>query len=413
MCLFPKKSIDNYVPYYKCGKCPECLSQKASHWASRAYYQSLESKHAFMCTLTYNNKIYERGRVVGESLPSQLKVDVRDCQLFFKRLRKAFPNNKIKYLITAEYGSRTHRPHYHAIIFGLKLVDIVPYKKSKRGNKIYISRTLEKIWQHGICTVDSINITPSIVRYCTKYCVKDSGNDDTFMLVSQGIGVNEMLRRFTGKPYVIEGRSYPIPRIVWQQYIARKYKYFYKQGDTLLPFDYRYRNREHPDYELFRDLRILYSRVRNSDSVYQAYINSFEKKPYKSVFERLSALDDRKYNFYKAKAFIALQNAYKYPVSCPRDKKQTTLYKFLYNRALKNDWMRGSFVSLHSQISKQVARLAAMPCHIAASDTKRQHPYDLLLQKDYVFRVVDDRMTRAEFAFYCKNGYKSSNWLFN
>lgn len=60
-------------------------------------------------TLTYSD----------EYLPPNSSLRKTDLQKFFKRLRKNLLGRKIKYYACGEYGSRTNRPHYHAIIFGL------------------------------------------------------------------------------------------------------------------------------------------------------------------------------------------------------------------------------------------------------------------------------------------------------
>jgi hypothetical protein len=42
----------------------------------------------------------------------------RDLQLFFKRLRKAYPDVKLRYFACGKYGEQFARPHYHVILFG-------------------------------------------------------------------------------------------------------------------------------------------------------------------------------------------------------------------------------------------------------------------------------------------------------
>lgn len=234
MCFFPLPNTDyKSIAYRKglhafdCGKCPECLGKKSNSWALRAVMQSKISMNCCMITLTYDSFVYDKnGNIIGEQLHLR-KVDKSDCQKFIKRLREYFHRKKnvdnIKYLLTAEYGKRTGRPHYHCILFGVKFDDLIFHKKSSRGNKIYRSPTLEKLWKHGICTVDSKNVNASIAKYCTKYCVKDSGNDDTFMLASHSLGLEQMLKEFNGHSYIIDGKEYPIPRIVWQAYITTKH----------------------------------------------------------------------------------------------------------------------------------------------------------------------------------------------
>lgn len=235
MCLFPQGSIQRRIGKYsyniecECGACPECMQKKSRVWALRCAMQSLVSV-GFMCTLTYDDfERDENGRIIGEKKKdySNMCVSKRDCQLFIKRFRKHFAGSKksnIKYLLTAEYGDRTGRPHYHALFFGVMLSDLIPYKKSKRGNQIYMSNTLTKIWNNGICTVDCINLNTAVASYCTKYCSKNNGrSSDTFMLFSRDIGTQKLLEKFNGKSYIVDGREYPIPRTIWHKIIAERY----------------------------------------------------------------------------------------------------------------------------------------------------------------------------------------------
>lgn len=233
MCLFSfanktsLKALVKGVEKFECGGCPECLQKKSRLWALRC---GMEAKNniGFMCTLTYDT--YKNGKD-GEENPvdPNLPLSKAHAQRFIKRLRKHFSGKTIKYLLSAERGKKTHRAHYHALIFGVQFDDLRFYKKSARGNIIYKSPTLEKIWagdkEHngGICTVDCVNPSVQVARYCTKYCAKDSGIDDTFMLFSRGIGDKELLKRFNGRSYWIDGREYSIPRQIWQKVIEKKY----------------------------------------------------------------------------------------------------------------------------------------------------------------------------------------------
>lgn len=218
------------VEFFECGACPECLQKKSRKWALRCGMQAKVSP-GVMVTLTYDSYKYANGKPTTEENPTDptIPLSKKHCQDFIKRLRKwhaKSSNKKVYYLLTAERGKRTNRAHYHALLFNVTFDDIVKYKKSSRGNIIYKSQTLEKLWTHGICTVDCINLTAKTARYCTKYCAKDSGVDDTFMLFSHGIGEEELLKRFDGKSYWIDGREYSIPREIWQKYVESKYNLF-------------------------------------------------------------------------------------------------------------------------------------------------------------------------------------------
>lgn len=229
MCLLPypnywfkSKAYKMGITEYKCGHCPECLAERAKKWTLRCLAEA-ENNVGMMLTLTYDQYIRDsRGNIVGETVADRC-VDKSDCQKFIKRLRYHYPNNNIKYMITAEYGERTGRPHYHAIIFGLQFEDVAFYKKSKRGNIIYTSHKLFEIWGNGICTVDSINITGKIARYCTKYCAKDGRSKDTFMLFSRDIGKKALVDKFNFLRYHYDGRKYSIPRNILVQELERRY----------------------------------------------------------------------------------------------------------------------------------------------------------------------------------------------
>lgn len=329
MCFFPKKlNITDSFGNEKliecgCGICPECLKRKSRQWALRCYYESLESP-AMMITLTYDEFVRTKGgRIIGERLHANgTKCEKKHIQDFVKRLRKYITtkvdkNIRIKYLATAEYGKTTHRAHYHMIIFGYTFQDLVFHKYSKRGHKIHRSQKLYDLWTHGICTVDCINITPAVAQYCTKYCSKDNGkqDDDTFMLYSRGIGLNGLLKNFNGFRYIIEGMDYPIPRLIWQKVIISKYQYQddfamnYVTGE-LLPFSFKYRGKEYGEIDdpvriFYRKGNRLARKLRDDDPLYRDYVTFWESKTNAllvqkpSIRERIKALDDQKYHFYK------------------------------------------------------------------------------------------------------------------
>lgn len=324
MCMFPIPNTDfdglaykKGVKYFDCGACPECLHKRASVWALRCVYESKAHVSNCMVTLTYDNFVRnDKGEIIGETpVNPNLKVNQRDVQLFFKRLRKWYSkvsNEKIKYLCSAEYGSRTHRAHYHCILFGVRFPDLSFYKKSKRGNPIYMSKTLLKLWNHGICTVDSINVQSAVARYCTKYCCKQR-SDRTFMLTSQRIGLDKLCEKFNGRSYFIDGVEHPVPRVVWEEYICNKYA-----GSPLL-FSPKYVNKTWDSmcsgvYDRFCALRRAYRYIRDNDPLYISYLDYWKSKgeQFNSVLPdvraRIQLLDDRKYHYYKVAALKCYSN---------------------------------------------------------------------------------------------------------
>lgn len=132
-----------------CGQCVGCRLEYSRQWANRCMLELAYHDSAYFVTLTYNDshvpKTLYGDQGTGE-VRCALTLRKRDVQLFFKRLRKAFPDCKIRYYLAGEYGGKTHRPHYHAIIYGLKLDDLVFYKRSDQNYRYFTSQSLQDAW---------------------------------------------------------------------------------------------------------------------------------------------------------------------------------------------------------------------------------------------------------------------------
>lgn len=90
-----------------CGGCLGCRTTRAQHWALRCRLEALEHKQTCVTTLTYSD----------EHLPPYLSK--HHFQLWMKRLRKAH-QAKLRFFGCGEYGEENGRPHYHAILFGVR-----------------------------------------------------------------------------------------------------------------------------------------------------------------------------------------------------------------------------------------------------------------------------------------------------
>lgn len=157
-----------------CGKCVDCRLQHSRMWANRcmmelAYYDPCE---CWFITLTYDN---EHLPDVGSSVFAGTLVK-EDLQKFWKRLRRNAEYHgdpaRIRYFACGEYGTGTSlfRPHYHAILYGFPLVDIVPWGKSKSGNMLFRSNKLEEIWNKGIVAISPV--TWDTCAYTARYVMK-------------------------------------------------------------------------------------------------------------------------------------------------------------------------------------------------------------------------------------------------
>ena len=155
-----------------CGKCSGCRLQRSREWANRCMLELEYHKSSYFVTLTYDDGHvpihYYSDPETGEALPSMSLVK-RDFQLFMKRLRKKFGEG-IRFFASGEYGSQTFRPHYHAIIFGLVLDDLVPYKRSAQGFQYFNSASLQEVWPNGFAVVAPV--TWETCAYTARYVMK-------------------------------------------------------------------------------------------------------------------------------------------------------------------------------------------------------------------------------------------------
>ncbi len=149
----PSGETTNQVP---CGKCFICLSRRQRGWTFRLSEEAKVSSSCSFLTFTYdenNVPLSEHG------LPT---LDKTHFQKFLKRLRKKsaayYDAHNIKYYACGEYGTETHRPHYHAIMFNLP------------PELIQSPAEIEKTWAQGICDVATGNI--KTMHYVTKYIMK-------------------------------------------------------------------------------------------------------------------------------------------------------------------------------------------------------------------------------------------------
>lgn len=180
----PLEDVSKVPPEYlmklPCGQCVGCRIQYSRQWADRCMLELQYHDSAYFVTLTYDDKHVPRSYYpdpkTGEAFTS-LTLQKRDFQLFMKRLRRHFENDKIRFFMSGEYGSQTFRPHYHAILFGLHLDDLLLYKQSPQGFAYYNSPSLQKCWSdpetgepYGFAVV--AEVTWETCAYTARYVMK-------------------------------------------------------------------------------------------------------------------------------------------------------------------------------------------------------------------------------------------------
>lgn len=155
------------VQHIPCGQCIGCRRDDQIQWSVRVVHEAMAWDWCWFLTFTFSD----------EHLPDSGSVSRRDVQLLFKRLAKAaksaglLEGPGVRRFGNAEYGTHTQRAHYHAIVFGLALNDLKPWKKNERGEQMWTSAFLDGVWGKGRVVVGLV--TPDSAAYVAGYTVRD------------------------------------------------------------------------------------------------------------------------------------------------------------------------------------------------------------------------------------------------
>lgn len=255
-----------------CNKCPECIRRRASQWIFRLKQEDKISTSAYFVTLTYDPQY------VPITPNGFMTLDKPEVQRFFKRLRKAHPNVKLKYYLAAEYGSTYKRPHYHIILFNADEKLIAPN------------------WQLGY--VDIASVSGASIGYVTGYINKgkiipEHKRDDRqpeFSLMSKGLGQNylneDTIRYHHEDPdrfYVVESGNSKIsmPRYYRDKIYTEQQRESYAK--TILPIIDQQEQQRIRDYILRFGSLDGYTRSKE-EAIKQRYENHFKKENLKRGF---------------------------------------------------------------------------------------------------------------------------------
>jgi len=232
-----------------CGRCIGCRLDRARTWSVRISHEaSLYDSNLFV-TLDYAPK----------HLPASLSLEYPDFQWFMKRLRKELdgasvaPDGRrpIRFFCAGEYGSKFQRPHWHAILFNLRMEDRVRFQ-----NGTYRSELLETLWGKGNAVIGEV--TPRSAAYVAGYTLSKvygrpeayedvvnlrtgelSARRPEFVVMSRrpGIGFWWWKRYaadlFPADHAIQEGKAYKVPRYYWNR--------FREEGDPSVVEEVAYR----------------------------------------------------------------------------------------------------------------------------------------------------------------------------
>lgn len=166
-----KRPFRKAVMEFGCGQCLPCRINRQRTWVARLQLELLKSPFSCFVTLTYND----------DHLPKNGHLNKRHAQLWLKRLREKITPRTLRYFLVGEYGERTWRPHYHAIIYGVDSAE---------------SSLISSTWTLGFVLVGTAE--PASMSYVSGYVTKkmtkatDSrleGRPPEFCLMSRRPGI--------------------------------------------------------------------------------------------------------------------------------------------------------------------------------------------------------------------------------
>jgi hypothetical protein len=182
-CLTPsvKKKRINGVDHefrHPCGKCDHCTRTKATQWKARILLEALEHQYISFVTFTLNEIHYKT-------------LEKEDAQRLLKRLRKSAEKagyRDIRYYLVKEYGSRTGREHFHAIIYG------VPFTEQHVFEEAWSTYNRTRKKRDSLGFVHAREFTDARAGYIVKYTTKflrtpnesASNRSPEFALMSRG-----------------------------------------------------------------------------------------------------------------------------------------------------------------------------------------------------------------------------------
>lgn len=128
---FLRNTHDTHIQV-PCGHCSQCVSMRQMWFVQRVQMESFRS-HLFMLTLTYQDSALHYTDCGDYHIAYP---DYTDVQKMLKRIRKRV--NGLRYWFVSEYGTKSFRPHFHAIL----ALD----KDLNKESVINLEQTLQKVF---------------------------------------------------------------------------------------------------------------------------------------------------------------------------------------------------------------------------------------------------------------------------
>lgn len=169
------ENLSKYSLRVPCGQCVGCRLDYSRQWAIRCMHESQLYDDNCFITLTYNDKF----------LPKNGSLNYDHWTKFMKRLRFKFSDIKIRFYMGPEYGEKSGRPHYHALLFNFDFPDKVLFS-IRNEFRLYVSELLNSLWScpktgesYGFASVGSVTFESA--AYVARYMMKKVKGDDKLL----------------------------------------------------------------------------------------------------------------------------------------------------------------------------------------------------------------------------------------
>lgn len=275
-------SKDNIIKL-PCRQCINCAMKKAREWSMRNCLEArdFDDDQKWFLTLTYDNDNVNKVNKVNSLSHS-------DITNFMKKLRSYFKDDKIRFFASGEYGSKTYRPHYHIILYGITFKNSsfeFLYSKKSGDKTFYYYRNdiIQKLWDKGITVI--CNFDDAEASYVSQYTTKKLNNyKNPYYYLKEKKIIPEFIQMSRR------------PGIAKHYYDIHKDEFYYDKNDTMMyhtdyktiyvkPFAFydRLFDLENPDMlKFFKENRKAYGLK------YDFFLNYDFNKPIYSVLEDLN-----------------------------------------------------------------------------------------------------------------------------
>lgn len=168
----------------------------AKEWAVRCEVEMKQWQYNYFVTLTYDDEYLPKHEGIDEDTGEILGIwdesvtprrfygisylEPKDLTKFMKDLRMYFKyhynEDNIRFFASGEYGEKSDRAHFHIILFNCNIRDLVAHHQNVKGNTIFTSEELTKIWGKGI--VGITEATYETACYTAQYMLKKQRGKD-------------------------------------------------------------------------------------------------------------------------------------------------------------------------------------------------------------------------------------------